>query len=641
MKHTTTGLLALAATFLLWGGCATPPPPPPAKPVAAPEVQAADKLFQAGQYKEAIIACTDIARKDPLTPGLSDLEARIQEKMAVLRKASFERKTDSSDANAIADGRRHGLLPETYGLTHSVRGETAPLRTPPTRMQAMLRKPVSVHLENVSLSDIIAQIGASQNINIITDGSIGTGTLTIHAENTPLNEILDYIGRNLNVSFNVGENVIWITKRANTNDSGIPFETRIYRLRKGLSGDEIQPGSSDSGSSSVFGGSSSGSGHSSSSGRANGNASNGGSGSGAKSVPDVIDTVKRFVSQPTGADILFNTKAHALVVKNTRENLLLTEDLIAALDVRPVQVLIEARFTDVSVSDLRELGIDWLLNKNINIGNNTISKGAGITSLSLGTAGDAVQNPAFLTSGLNLTGVLNDSQFQAVLHAMEQSGKARTLTVPRVTALNNTTAKIRIGEDFRYFDNFTEQQTTVNEVDPKTGNILQNTMSAWVPSGAPELEELGYELLVTPSVGADLSTIDIKLVPQISSVEDKSQWVSYNQIAFNSDGSSTTNTISLPIFDRKVIDTEVNVRSGETVVMGGLATSTRSTTTTGVPILSSLPWIGHLFRTDSTQDNVDNLIIFVTASIVADTGEELIPLNPRELPGLPVAASGK
>ena len=134
-------------------------------------------------------------------------------------------------------------------------------------------------------------------------------------------------------------------------------------------------------------------------------------------------------------------------------------------------------------------------------------------------------------------------------------------------------------------------------------------------------------------MGADLGAISLKLVPQISSVKDKSEWVTYDL--------GGTNTVSIPIFSREKIDTEVNVHSGETVVMGGLAQTTHSKSTTGVPFLSSLPWIGYLFRSDADSDTVDNLIIFVTATILADTGEELIPLNASELPGLPVAGNGK
>jgi type II secretory pathway component GspD/PulD (secretin) len=623
-------VLVGAAALFLFGGCVSSQVDPPTRPQPPSSLQAAEALFGQARYTEAIEACIDIARRDPLAPGLADLQARITAKMAELRTQTHARRNDASDAAAIVDGRRHDLLPDTYRLTRNVLGDSSPLRTPLNRMQEILKKPVSVHLENVGLTEIIAQIGASQNINIVADGSVGAGTITVHAEKTPLIEILDYVGRNLNVAFSAGDNIIWVTKSAAT-DSGIPLETRIYRLRKGLSGGEITPGAAAGGG--TMGGRSGGG----RSGGGRGGGGGGGGGGGATAVSDIIEAAQRFVPQPTGADILFNPKAHALLVKNTRENLLLTEDLIAALDVRPVQVLIEARFMDVAVSDLRELGIDWILNKDLPLssGNRivgTTSPNNPVTAI-LTDNGD----PTRASQGLNLTyqGVLGNAEFQAVLHALQESGKAKTLTVPRVTTLNNKTATIRIGEDFRFFENFTLQQTTRFQGSGNTTTTY--TDSQLVPSGTPSLEELGYELVVTPSVGADLATIDLKLSPQISDVKPESEWIKYDLVANNSSngsgGSSSTNsngTVKLPIFTRSMIETEAVVHSGETVVLGGLAKTKRSVTTTGVPILSSLPLIGYLFRSESKQDDVDNMIIFVTATILADSGEELIPLNASE-----------
>lgn len=369
---------------------------------------------------------------------------------------------------------------------------------------------------------------------------------------------------------------------------------------------------------------------------------NGGSKS-AKTVPDVIETVNRFVPQPTGAEILFNSKAHALIVKNTRENLQLTEDIIAALDVRPVQVLIEARFMDVSVSDLRELGVDWILNSDLSLspGHSAKILGSTTTTGTGDTSGNTTVNKTSITTangapansgqGLNLTyqGVLGDAQFQAVLHALQESGKAKTLSVPRVTTLNNQTATLFIGDDFLFFENFQLYQYQLT-------TPPYAVVSALVPDGGPSTVPLGYTLVVTPSVGADLGTINLKLSPKITSVKDKSEWLSYSIPPAN-------NAVSIPEFTRKSLETEVVVRSGETVVMGGLAQTTHSKNETGIPLLSSLPWIGQLFRSNTDIDNVDNWIIFVTATIIADTGEQLVPLDASELPGLPIssAAGGK
>jgi type IV pilus assembly protein PilQ len=80
------------------------------------------------------------------------------------------------------------------------------------------------------------------------------------------------------------------------------------------------------------------------------------------------------------------------------------------------------------------------------------------------------------------------------------------------------------------------------------------------------------------------------------------------------------------------------VRSGETVVMGGLVTSSETHKTEGVPLLSSLPLIGRLFEHETTDRKTDNLLIFVTATILSERGEYLVPLGqPDGAPaGVPV-----
>lgn len=593
----------LLAAALLLAGCAAARRMTDATAVD-PDVAKAEVLFQQGRYADAIIACTDIHRRDPLTPGLEDLQGRIMMRLAQLREAGAAARSPASDRAAMVDADRQGLLPDTYRLRQHVIGERMPVSTPPNAMQAALARPVSVHLENVSLSEIVSQIGASQNVNIVADGNLGTNTLTIHVENAPLAEVLEYVGRNLGVTFSVGENIIWVTQ-GNASTGTVPLVTRIYRLRKGLAGEEIEGGPDSLG---------------------------------------VIEAITRFVPAIPGADVLFNSKAHALLVKNTRENCRLIEDIIAALDVRPPQVLIEARFISVGVADLRELGVDWYLNSPITIGNGRAIVNGDVVKVprTQVAAGSSMSYAPFASAaqGLNLTyeGVLTDPQFQAVLHALESSGRARTLSVPRVTTVNNKEAMLRVGEDFRYFEEFDIEEVRIGTTD-EGRDIYESRL---VPTGSPQLEELGIELVVTPSVGADLATIGLKLAPEIS------EFVRWEYYASESSGSSdndddntstnaATGLLKLPIFRRSVVNTEVQVHSGETVIMGGLVASTRNKIRTGTPVLSWLPLIGQLFRHDTFEERRQNLLIFVTATLLSDAGEELIPIDASE----PVTAAGK
>lgn len=594
-----------ACLLLLLAGCATPAARE--RPVD-PDVARAARLFEEERYTDAIIACVEIHRRDPLTPGLAELQGRIMNRLAELRQASVKARQEPSDKLAIADLDRQGILPDTYRAVRHVVGETAPIHTLPPAMQEVLDRPVTIDLQDVGLSEIVAEIGRSENINIVADAQLGAGTLTIQVKEVPLGEVLEYIGRNLGVTFAVGRNIIWVTQNV-AAEQGAPLYTRIYRLRRGLSAEELEGGPDSLG---------------------------------------IIDAVNRFVPPVPGADILFNTKAHAILAKNTRENLTLIEDIIEVLDVRPPQVLIEARFISTGITDLREVGVDWLLNSPVKIGEKgRVVDGTVIYGNRMQIdSGAAIEYSPFAgaAQGMNFTyqGVLTDPAFQAVVHALETTGKSRTLSVPRVTTVNNREASMRVGEDFRFFEEYETEEVRTGTT-PEGRDIYQSRL---VPTGTPTLEELGIELVVTPTVGADLATIGLKLAPQISefvrweyyetATDDNSSYDYDN----NGNGSVTNaglSMIKLPIFRRNLVNTEVLVRSGETVIMGGLVTSSRVKSREGTPILSWLPLVGQFFRHDIYEDISQNLLIFVTATLISDVGEELIPLGPPE----PLAAGGK
>jgi type IV pilus assembly protein PilQ len=338
------------------------------------------------------------------------------------------------------------------------------------------------------------------------------------------------------------------------------------------------------------------------------------------------------VPKPPGADLLFDKKTHVLIVKNNRENLAKAEEIIESLDVCPPQVLIEARFITTEITDLRELGVDWILNSAItvskqNVLNNGVAMNSPQTQIASGSSVGFTpfQNTA---NGMNLTyqGLLTDPMFQAVLHALETSGKSRTLSVPRVTTVNNRAATIRIGQDYRYFDQYGTQ--TYSSSGSSMGlNTIVNETTVVVPVGKPEIEELGIELNVIPSVGADLQTVTLQMAPSIKGTAPEAQWFSYSMPEQLANGAITNVLITLPVFTVSEMKTEVNVQSGETVVMGGLISSTESKSVERVPILSSIPFIGKLFQHDTTSEDKENLLIFVTATILSDRGESLIPIN--------------
>jgi type II secretory pathway component GspD/PulD (secretin) len=598
------GLLAAAiAPF----GCKTTRPdgaqPGPAKAVVAAEAPLMVKARadrDQGRYNDALLALAEQARMNSNTPGLEELRTSVLTRMVAQRDKELKPAIPVHQDKMIQEVKDNQLVPDSYRTRRVVEAPSTVIRTPDNKAEGMLSLPVSLSLEGADLNVFIMALtqstASNATINIIADDSIAGGQkLTMSVTNVPLREVLDYAARNLDVSFYVGESLIWVTKRTASVDS-TPLVTRLYKLRKGLS--SIDKAGDD--------------------------------GAGIS----LLTAIEKFVPHDAGTDIMFDRDTHVLIVKNTRENLHLIEDLIEALDVTPPQVLIEARFISTSLSDLRELGVNW----------NTRAlefKSSGHENpQAVLKPGKIVQTGTVASPTLDATlayqGLLSSTMFEVIIQALEESGKAQTLSVPRVTTLNNQPARIRIGEDFLYFENFGLQQVLSG------GNTTQgNTYtSQLVPEGEPTKEELGILLEVTPSVGADRQTVTLNLKPEISefvrfeyyNVGSGDSGNNNNNSGSSAVSSNGLSVLKLPIFRRSEIETKVAVRSGDTVVMGGLITSSQDHQVHKVPILGSIPFLGALFRYDQKSNDQKNLLIFVTARILAESGEELVPLTPTPTP---------
>ncbi len=659
----------IAASLLVLSGCTSPnasKPEPVPPPPNAPEVVEAESLFKQGKVQDAITATIDITRKNPGARGLDGLQTKLSNYLTEERAAAAEARIASTVKAASADANRFGALPDTYRTLRHVVGETGSLRAVSTEMQQTLNLPVSINLTDANINAFIAQFAQSTNINIVADSAINDSEakITIKAENTPLIEILDYVGRNLGVTFSVGDNIIWATVRDGT-DTALPMETRVYKLRKGLTGDEL--GKSVQGLTPFKGNQGS---------RDSGNRSDTNTQPEKKEKQEakvaLLEAIGRFVPQPEPADMFFNDKAHTLIVKNTKENLVKTEEIIDALDIRPIQVLIEARFITTKVTDLKDLGIDWLFQhppyysgkgatdsmlidglktRFKKLTEATLDQGSQsgelatsddeliklaekIKELSPTVIGDNRANVAIGPAGSSAIyqTVLNNTGLQATLNALKEDGESRTIFVPRVTTLNNKEATVRVGEDTVYYDDVEAQSTTTQ------GNGYNNGYhEVTMQYNTPARLETGCTLVVTPSVGSDLSTIDLLLRPEISDVVKWEEYTISTTTYEDQNGQIHTPTIKVPTVARQYVETEAVVRSGETVVLGGLVRSTRQEDTTKTPWLSDLPFIGNLFKHEKKDISTQNLLIFVTATLLSDTGEGLIPLNDLERYGTTVS----
>lgn len=663
MQMLTVPLALSLAAGLLLAGCASsknrtegpslPPPMQPSRAVAA-QVRAhmdnAEKLYRRGFYDEALAEVAQAMRLDPRSERLRALFYEIQANQLSQRAKQVAEEATLSHRKAALEVESNRLVPLSYGSRRPIAPGPDDTQTPPTPMELALKKPVSVRFESASLSAVLLRLGEEHKINIIADPAALQGrTVTLHVENAPLKEIFDYLTRNLAVAFYVGENVIWMTQQS-APESPVPLETRIYHLREGvhfeeagIAGAGAPGGAAGGGLGGLLGGAVGGPQAGNTGGAAAG--AYGGQAGGllrqlqqqlgmaagpttaltAGGPTTLEQVIAMFVPQPPGSQFWFDRPSHTLISKNTRENNALIEKIIKALDVASKQILIEARFLEISADDLKELGIDFALNSPYAI---TKEGGQPKTQIDMGNILNYGQFPN-VTEGLNLaySGILTDPMFKAVLHALETSKKAHSISNPRVTTLNNRPATIRVGEDFRYFDNYSIQ---VVQSGVTTGGIPLYATQV-VPTGTPTVEPLGVALTVTPSVGANSDNITLVLEPTIR------QFLRYETFQTFSTSQQQQNNqppasgeIRLPVFSNSSVTSKAIVRSGETVVLGGLIKASESKERREPPIVGKIPVLGKLFRHNIDETKRSNLLIFVTATLISSVGHSQIPTTPLD-----------
>jgi general secretion pathway protein D len=390
---------------------------------------------------------------------------------------------------------------------------------------------------------------------------------------------------------------------------------------------------------------------------------------------------------PPGSSATFFPHNGTLVVRNTADNLDMVDALVEQANGSGLkQVEIEAKFIEITQTNLKELGFDWLLGP-FQIGKHSGVFGSGGTS-GTGTpvssadfpfnnaSGPVGQNPvtagnrsgtfgisanaldALLAGGtggmsiapgiFGLAGVFTDPQFQVVIRALNQKKGIDLLSAPKVTTKSGQRAIIEIVREFRYPTTFTAPQVPSVASSVVGGTNPPVVVTPTTPQNF-ETRNTGVTLEVEPVVGADGATIDLNLVPQVVEFDGFINYGSpINAIGVNSVGGAITtstpvllteNVINQPIFSTRKVTTSIQVADGQTVVIGGLMREDVQKVEDKTPLLGDIPMVGRLFRSNIDQHVKRNLIIFVTARKVTPLGqaaeEQEEELQPPVLPEIP------
>jgi type IV pilus assembly protein PilQ len=279
--------------------------------------------------------------------------------------------------------------------------------------------------------------------------------------------------------------------------------------------------------------------------------------------------------------VVVDARTNTIVVTDIRSNVKKAKELVRTLDAQTPQVLIQAKVIEANLDFSRELGIQWggaFSDQTQAFGEDTNVSTAG-SSGGFGSGGWVVDLPAPVGPGVGgaiefaVANLANTKYLQARISALEEKGQGEVISSPRITTLDNTESSIEQGLRIPYLK-LTEEGTITTE-----------------------FIEANLKLTVTPHVTAD-GHIRMEITLK-KDTPDQSIVVQ-----------------GVPSIDKKEVKTEVLVKDGEVVVIGGIYTYTKNSSVDAVPLFYKIPLLGWLFQKRSKDNNKKELLIFIAPRVV-------------------------
>ncbi|EEF61499.1 type II and III secretion system protein [Pedosphaera parvula] len=362
-----------------------------------------------------------------------------------------------------------------------------------------------------------------------------------------------------------------------------------------------------------------------------------------------------------GKSLFFNDRKGILMVHASSQDLDIIEKAIQTLNVAPPQINIKAKFIEITQNDSKALGFDWFLG-NFLLGGGKLGAQGGTAPSFAGAPSTANPSGVFpgspatidpvtglgslpttippstsdqlITGGLRntagtatvptiatVTGLLTDPQFRVAIRALEQRDGVDLLTAPDVTTESGRQAQIQ-AIDIQTIvtgQQFGQGANGANAASGVGSTVIQNT--ATTSQYTTQTLPFGPVLDVIPYVSADEFSVQMTIIPTVT------EFVQYDppgpfvpQASAIAGGTSVVGALPLPHFRMRQVTTSVTVWDSQTVVLGGLITDSVTKIKDQVPLLGDMPFVGRLFRSESSQKTKKNLVIFVTPTIINPDG---------------------
>lgn len=439
---------------------------------------------------------------------------------------------------------------------------------------------VTFNFQDIPVRSVLQLLADYSGVNMVASDTVG-GSITLRLDNVPWDQALDVILRAKGLDKRRNGNVIWIAPQKELTDyeqgeadarikaeDSAPLVATYIPISYGKASDIAKLLTTGS---------------------LHANGGGGGASQGSRG----------FLSPRGSAS--YDVRTNTLLLNETPEKTEQLRKLIAVLD-RPVQqVLIDSRIVIASDNFERDLGAQFGISGERQVGNKSVITGGSIPTVS-GNSSEYFSNTpgtTYTTNGLNVNlpaanvagsigvGIIGKNfALDLELQAAQTEGRSELISSPRVITANQQEADIQQGQEIGYV-------------------TYQNSTSGAPASGTAtvQFKDVVLELKVTPTITADSRvylTINVK----------KDSLASYLTVP----GSG-----QVPIIDTQSVNTAVLVDNGQTVVLGGIYQVTKQDSVVKVPGLGDIPILGALFRSSTRISDKAELLIFVTPRILNES----------------------
>lgn len=446
--------------------------------------------------------------------------------------------------------------------------ESIPIPPPPTTAPGN----VSLDFKDADINNVLRILSLKSKVNIVTGPEV-QGTVTIRLEDVPWEKALDVVLRTYGYVYERKDNIIRVTTKDNLATEELVTETFVLNYTTSKEAEEA--------------------------------------------IKDILSERGRVKEVP---------RTNMLVVTDIPTNVYKIHEVIRKLDRATPQAYVDSKIVKTQLQQGENLGIRWTPAGTLTGAARPVTFPFGaynadnsddqnffldrqfkpffpdaVTTEAPNTLDARAFPPALVdiasASGSPFSlGTLSFASFSSVLEFLRTRQNTKVISNPRITVLNNQAAKIKVGTDVA-LPTFERNETT----------------GSFEISGYT-YRETGVVMEVTPHIN-DADEILVDLKPEVSSASGSTTF----------SASTTASFTSIPNFAVTNASTQVLIKSGETIAIGGLMTDTQDTTENKVPLLGDMPIVGKLFRSKRSAQGTSNekaeTLFFVTVTIVDTEGQ--------------------